>query len=268
MSEPSLQAQVAAATLWEEFCVPALGIAEWARRVAEAAHLQPGDRVLDVACGTGVLARTVAARVRPGGAVVGVDINPGALAVAARIAPEIAWRQGAAESLPYADAAFHAVVSQFGLMFFADRQAALREMMRVLAPGGHLAIAVWGALDDTPGYAAFVACLQPSLGERATAVLRSPFVLGDPGELSGLFATAGMASAVVTTHRGTAQFPTLRAWVQTDIKRWLRIAQVVLDEGQVEALLAEAERALQSFVTTNGTVEFTMPAHIVTVWKA
>jgi ubiquinone/menaquinone biosynthesis C-methylase UbiE len=110
--------------------------------------------------------------------VAGVDINPGALSVAARVAPEIEWRQGAAESLPYADASFHAVVSQFGLMFFSDRQTALREMMRVLAPGGHLAVAVWGALDDTPGYAAFVACLQPFIGEQATAVVRSPFALG------------------------------------------------------------------------------------------
>jgi ubiquinone/menaquinone biosynthesis C-methylase UbiE len=268
MSDPSLQAQVDAATTWEEFCVPALGIAAWASRVADAAHLQAGDRVLDVACGTGVLARAAAARVRAGGSVAGVDINPGALSVAARVAPEIEWRQGAAESLPYADAAFHAVVSQFGLTFFADRQAALREMMRVLAPGGHLAVAVWGTLDDTPGYAAFVACLQPFIGEQATAVVRSPFALGDPRELSALFATAGMASAVVTSQRGTARFSTLRAWVQTDIKRWLRIAQVRLDEGQFAALLAEAERALRSFVTANGTVEFAMPAHIVTARKA
>jgi hypothetical protein len=153
-------------------------------------------------------------------------------------------------------------------MFFSNRQAALREMMRILAPGGHLAVAVWGALDDTPGYAAFAAVLQPFLGERATAVVRSPFALGDPGELSALFATAGMASAVVTPQRGTARFSTLRAWVQTEIKRWTRIAQVVLDEGQFEALLAEAECALRSFVTVHGTVEFAMPAHIVTARKA
>jgi ubiquinone/menaquinone biosynthesis C-methylase UbiE len=215
-----------------------------------------------------MLARAVAARVHPGGSVAGVDINPGALSVAARVAPEIEWRQGAAESLPYADASFQAVVSQFGLMFFSDQQAALREMMRILAPGGHLAIAVWGALDDTPGYATFVAVLQPFIGERAAAVVRSPFTLGDPRELSALFTMAGMASAVVTSHKGTARFSTLRSWVQTEIKRWLRIAQVMLDEGPFEALLAEAERTLQSFVTANGAVEFAMPAHIVTAQKA
>jgi len=267
MSDPSFQAQADAAAVYEEFFVPAL-FQEWAYRVADAVPLRPGDRVLDVACGTGVLARAVAARVSPGGSVAGLDMNPGMLTVAGRVAPAIAWRQGAAESLPYADASFDAVVSQFGLMFFADRQTALREMMRVLAPGGHLAVAVWGTLDDTPGYAAFVALLQRLVGDRAADALRSPFVLGNPQELSALFANAGMASAVVTTQVGTARFPTIRSWVETDVNGWLPLVQVVLDEGQREALLAEAERVLKSFVTGNGTVEFVMPAHIVTDRKA
>ena len=267
MSDPSFQAQAEAAAVYEEFFVPALFQA-WADRVADAAQLSPGKRVLDVACGTGVLARAAAARVSPGGSVAGLDVNPGMLAVAERVAPEIAWRQGTAESLPYADASFDAVVSQFGLMFFTDRQAALREMVRVLAPGGHLAVAVWGTLDATPGYAALVALLQRLVGERAADALRSPFVLGDPQELSALFANAGIASAVVTTQVGTTRFPSIRSWVETDVKGWLPLVQVVLDERQSEALLAEAERALQSFVTSNGTVEFVMPAHIVTARKA
>jgi ubiquinone/menaquinone biosynthesis C-methylase UbiE len=189
------------------------------------------------------------------------------LAVAERVAPEIAWRQGAAESLPYADASFDAVVSQFGLMFFTNRQAALREMVRVLAPAGCLAVAVWGALDATPGYAALVALVQRLVGERAADALRSPFVLGDPQELAALFTNAGIASARVTPQVGTARFPSIRSWVETDVKGWLPLVQVVLDDSQSEALIAEAERALQAFVTSNGTVEFVMPAHIVTARK-
>jgi ubiquinone/menaquinone biosynthesis C-methylase UbiE len=267
MSDPSLQAQTDAAAIYEEFFVPALFQA-WADRVAEAAQLSPGARVLDVACGTGVLARTAAARVRPGGSGVGLDLNPGMLAVAERVAPEIAWRQGAAEALPYADASFDAVVSQFGLMFFTDRQAALREMVRVLAPGGPLAVAVWGALAVTPGYAAVVALLQRLVGERVADALRSPFVLGDPQELAALFTNAGIASARVTTQVGPARFPSIRSWVETDVKGWLPFVQVALDERQSEALLAEAERALPVFVASSGTVEFVMPAHIVTARKA
>lgn len=267
MSDPSFQAQADAAAVYEAFFVPAL-FQGWAYRVAEAAQLSPGERVLDVACGTGVLARAAATRVSPGGSVAGLDLNPGMLAVAERVAPHLAWRQGTAEALPYVDASFDAVVSQFGLMFFTDRQAALREMMRVLAPGGRLAVAVWGALDATHGYAALVALLQRLVGERAADALRSPFILGEPQALSALFAQAGIASAVVTTQVGTARFPSIRSWVDTDVKGWLPLVHVVLDESQSEALLAEAERALQAFVTSNGTVEFVMPAHIVTARKA
>src|SRR6185312_3862183 len=85
MSSPDLDAQIAAATAYEEFFVPAL-FREWAARVAGAARIQPGQRVLDVACGTGVLAREAASRVAPNGSVAGLDASPGMLAVAARLA--------------------------------------------------------------------------------------------------------------------------------------------------------------------------------------
>ena len=90
--------------------------------------------MLDVACGTGVLARAVADRVGAKGSVVGLDVNPGMLAVAERLAPSITWRQGRAESLPFEKEDFDAVLSQFALMFFEDQVAALEEMKRVLRP--------------------------------------------------------------------------------------------------------------------------------------
>jgi ubiquinone/menaquinone biosynthesis C-methylase UbiE len=110
MNDPAMQAQIDAATVYEDFLVPAL-FQEWAPRVVSAAELQPGHRVLDVACGTGVLAREAALCVGSTGSVVGLDANPGMLAVAARLAPGVEWRQGTAESLPYPDESFNAVVS-------------------------------------------------------------------------------------------------------------------------------------------------------------
>jgi SAM-dependent methyltransferase len=102
MNDPAIQAQIDAATVYEAFLVPAL-FQEWAPRVVAAAQLQPGHRVLDVACGTGVPARAAASCVGSTGAIVGLDPNPGMLAVAARLAPGVEWRQGTAELLSYLD---------------------------------------------------------------------------------------------------------------------------------------------------------------------
>nr|HMQ56640.1 methyltransferase domain-containing protein [Anaerolineae bacterium] len=123
-----------AAEVYEAFFVPAL-FQPWTSRVADAAKIQAGQRVLDVACGTGILARTIAERVGPTGSVVGLDINKGMLAVAQQQAPGIEWRHGLAEALPFDDDSFDAVVSQFALMFFENKDAALSEMVRVLRPG-------------------------------------------------------------------------------------------------------------------------------------
>jgi ubiquinone/menaquinone biosynthesis C-methylase UbiE len=119
------------AEVYEELFVPAL-FRQWGPIVADAARIGEGDRVLDVACGTGVLACCASDRVGPRGAVKGLDANADMLAVACRKSVQAEWIEGKAESLPFADESFDAVVSQFGLMFFDDRPGAIREMMRVL----------------------------------------------------------------------------------------------------------------------------------------
>ncbi len=254
-----------AAEVYEEFFIPAL-FQEWAPRVADAARIQSGHRVLDVACGTGVLARAVADRVGPAGSVVGLDINEGMLAMARRKAPQIEWRQGPAEALPFDSNSFDAVVSQFGLMFFEDRRAAVEEMVRVLRPGGRLAVAIWDSLENTPGYAVVTELLQRLFGDETADALRAPYVLGDRQHLRTLFADAGIPEAKITTHEGTARFPSIKSWVYTDVKGWT-LADMI-DDAQFELLLEEAEYALRPFVTDQGTVAFNAPAHIVTATKA
>jgi ubiquinone/menaquinone biosynthesis C-methylase UbiE len=255
--------EIAAATAYDSLHVPAL-FQQWAPRVVGAAQIRPGHRVLDVACGTGVLAREAASLAGGEGSVAGLDASPGMLAVAERLAPGIEWRQGAAESLPYEDDSFDAVVSQFGLMFFADRPKAVREMTRVLAPGGRMAVAVWESLERSEAYPTEVALLERIAGPRAADALRAPFVLGDREELTTLFEDAGVASVEITTHRGTARFPSIRTMVEADLRGWLPVMGVVLAEEQIERILEEAEQALSSHVTPQGTAEFDSPAHIVT----
>jgi len=263
MAGSSLDAQIAAATAYEEFLVPAL-FGEWGPRLAEAARLAPGEAVLDVGCGTGVAARAAAQVVGSSGRVTGIDPNPGMLVVARRIAPAIEWREGAAETLPFPDASFDAVVSQFALVFFPDRAKAIAEMWRVLAPGGRLAVAVWASLDDTPAYAAEVHVLQRVAGPRAADALRAPFALGDASALAALFESAGVPSPKVTTTVGSGRFPSIRSMVETDVRGWLPLMGRHLDETTIATVLAEAERALAEFRTSEGEVRFDSPAHIVT----
>ncbi len=201
------------------------------------------------------------------GSVTGLDPSLGMLAVAERLAPTVAWRQGAAEALPFPDQAFDAVVSQFGLMFFTDRRQALREMLRVVVPGGRLAVAVWDALANIPAYAAEVALLERVAGRRAAEAVRAPFVLGDRQELTALFAAARVAGLEITTQPGTAQFPSIRAMVEADLRGWLPVMGVVLAEDQIRQILAEAERVLRPYVTAAGGITFAAPAHIVTATR-
>jgi SAM-dependent methyltransferase len=258
----NLQAQIAAAKAYEELFVPAL-FGEWASRVASVARIQAGHRVLDVACGTGVLAREVASRVGPTGFVAGLDPGPGMLALAAQLAPGIEWREGTAENLPYPDSRFDAVVSQFGLMFFTDRRKAFHEMSRVLKRGGRLAVAVWASLESAPAYVAEVALLERLAGKPAADALRAPFVLGNPNGLAQLVADAAVGDLTVTTQPGMARFPSIRSMVEADLRGWLPLMGVVLAEDQIVRILKEAEHALGAYVTPAGNLAFELAAHIV-----
>jgi len=246
--------------IYEKFFVPAL-FAEWAPRVVDAAAVAEGHHVLDVACGTGVAAREAARRTGDAGRVTGLDVNDGMLETAAKHGPAIRWQRGSAESIPFEDGSFDAVLCQFALMFFQDRRGAVAEMARVLRPGGQAAVAVWDSLDRTPGYAAAVALIHRLFGADTADLLRSPFCLGDPDELRTIFEPEPFSEVQVVSRTGTARFPSLRSWMFTDVRGWTLGDRI--DDEQFERLVREAESELARFVREDGSVEFASPAHIV-----
>jgi|SRR5688572_7243713 SAM-dependent methyltransferase len=264
MADTELKAQIEAATVYEAFFVPAL-FEQWSVPMLDTAKVRDGDHLLDVGCGTGVLARTAFDRVGPSGSVVGVDNNPAMLTVAKQIAPHIEWKEGAAEHLPFADASFDVVASQFGLMFF-DRRAALLEMMRVLKPGGRLILSVWDSLENIPAYSILVALLQHKVSQRAADALRVPFALGNAEKLRAVFQEAGI-DARMSRRQGTARYPSVRSWVLTDVKGWFPLVDVNVSKDQYEDLLNEAEHALHAFVQPNGTCVFPITVHIALATK-
>src|SRR5947208_16222203 len=137
-----------AAELYERY-VARYVLGPWAPLLVDAAHVSGGERVLDVACGTGVVARIAAERVGPSGRVIGVDLNPGMIRVArslpAPVGAPIEWLERSAVDLLLPDASFDVVLCQQGLQFFPDKLVALREMRRVLVHGGRLALSVWNS---------------------------------------------------------------------------------------------------------------------------
>ncbi|MGA9749587.1 MAG: methyltransferase domain-containing protein [Nocardioides sp.] len=258
MEEDATTGQVAesAAQVYERFFVPAL-FGQWPDAVLRIAGVTSGMRVLDVGCGTGVVARAALDHVGAGGAITGLDLNPGMLDVARGQASAVTWVQGAAEDMPFEDDAFDAVVSHFALMFFSDRDVALSEMSRVARPGAPVAVVTWAGLDMTPGYAAMVDLLQRLFGSGRADALRAPFVLGTP-ELLHDTVSPHLEDVSVQRREGRARFDSIDAWVHTDIRGWTLADSITDDE--YDLLRTHAERELAEFVGADGTVDFPAPA--------
>jgi SAM-dependent methyltransferase len=185
---------------YQRYFVPAIGL-PLAVDLVEAAALQAGERVADIACGTGVVARLAAEQVGPDGAVTGVDLNPGMLAVAQSVPADgapIAWREADAAATGLPDAAHEAVLCQLGIQFFPDRAAAAREMRRLLAPGGRILV-------NVPRPTEMFEILEQALAEHvsrdAAAFVASVFSLSDASALEQLFAGAGCDDVAVETAR-------------------------------------------------------------------
>lgn len=253
------------ADVYDALFVPAL-FAQWAPRVAAAAGLRAGDHVLDVGCGTGVLACAAAARVGPGGAVTGLDASPQMLAVARRKPCGVDWREGRAEALPFATAGFDAVVSQAAIMFFSPPVQAVKEMLRVLRPGGRLAVHAFDRLEHATAYFVLTERLAALFGDRYGDAMRPPFMLGDGEDLRRMFVAAGARDVVVTTEPGPVTFASIDAMISAEHACVWTLGGLLNDE-QFAALRQDARQALQGFVQADGSVAFDCPAHIVTATR-
>ena len=250
--------------LYEKYFVPAI-FAEWAPRLANAAALALGNSVLDIACGTGILARECKTRVGEAGSVAGLDLNGGMLAVAALAAPTIEWHQGDATELPFGDGSFDAAVSQFGLMFFPERAGAIGEMWRVLAPGGRLVVAVWDALEATSVYAILARLLDKHAGTAAGDVMRAPFSLGNKTVLDTLFRGAGLTGVAMRTHTGTERFSSLAEFTEIEIK--CSPAAELFSDAAFAAIVRDGKTEFADWITADGRVEFESSAHLITAKK-
>jgi ubiquinone/menaquinone biosynthesis C-methylase UbiE len=252
------------AEAYERHFVPAF-FAQWAPQLVETAGIRVGQRVLDVACGTGIVARTAAPRVGTAGSVTGVDLNEAMLSVARRVSPDLEWRQGDAAALPFEDAAFDAVLSQMAMMFFPDPATALREMARVVRPAGTVAILIPAGLDANPAYQAFVDIVTRHAGPAARNLVTRYFVLGDLDHTVGLFTAADLRVTNSSTPVGQMRYGSLDEAINIEIDSTPLGDR--LDSAIRERILADCRKAWSPLMTASdhvaGGVAFSFRSHIV-----
>jgi len=215
MTAPNAQAQAqpysnfskSPAENYERYFVPAIG-GPVAEDLIEAAKLKAGERVLDVACGTGVVTRLAAERVGPSGTVAGLDVTPPMLAVARVSTPpgtSIDWYEASAEAMPLPDGSFDVVLCQMGLQFMSDKVAALREMRRVLDRGGRLVLNVPGPKPALFGV--MTEALARHVSPQAAAFGDVVFGLHDTNAIAKLLRDAGFREVDVQARPKPLRLP-------------------------------------------------------------
>jgi ubiquinone/menaquinone biosynthesis C-methylase UbiE len=237
------QLEQASAELDERLLVPTVTL-PWARDLVERVGLQPGRRVLDVACGTGAVARLAAAAVGEEGRVAAVDVNRGMLAVGRSLPSRIEWHEASADALPFGDGEFDVVLCQLGLQFFPDRSAAVREMRRVLSAAGRVAASVFTPIERNPAAQALADAVDRHVGGAASAAKRSEHSL-DARELRALFEEAGFADVRLEIVALTVRFASVEEWVDIQFTA-TPLARLRVDRAPIRADVATALAAFVS----------------------
>ena len=248
------------AEAYESLFVPAL-FAQWTAPMIDIAGIARGQQVLDVACGTGVLARAAADRVGAAGSVVGVDLNPAMLAVAARQRPDLEWREADVADLPFADGRFDAVLCQSALFFFPDVLAALREMARVLRPGGVLAVQTYAALPDQPGFGELETIVARHAPPEAMRLVDTYWSQGDLPTLRANLEQVGLTVVETRSKLGTAMYGSVADLVEIEIRGTPLVDR--LTEDQIDQILAESREALGRYRTADGRLGMPIRAHLM-----
>ncbi|MFI6341033.1 class I SAM-dependent methyltransferase [Streptomyces sp. NPDC050535] len=265
--ETGFQLSGSAPERYEQYVAPIM--APFVTAILDAADLSPGATVLDLACGTGFVARAAAARVGPTGRVSGADINEGMLRVAKARAPgmypDIEFTTASADELPHQDASFDAVVCQQGVQFFPDLPAALAETARVTRPQGRFAATAWADRKLNPYFVAQYAAVREYVGPEVEQSYEAAFS-GTPDRLTTLLGEAGFHE--VTVHQVTfgIALPPLADYgaAQLSSVPW---GQAIIDNGGHEAL-AQAGRAihahLKDHTAPDGSATLPFTANLVT----
>ena len=255
LSFPDMYEQALVGPLFDPWVEPLLG----------DVHLAPGDRVLDVACGTGIVARRARERLGDAATVVGVDVNPQMLAVARRTSPSIDWREGDAGALPLLGGEeFDVVLCQQGFQFFPDRSAAAHEMRRALTDGGRLGLSTWRPDEEFP-----VLLQLRSVAERHIGPIADRrHSLGDPAPIEAALDEAGFHDIRSTRHVRTIRFDDGSAFVRLNAMALVGMSASSRDltdqdrQSRIDAIVRDSIEEIRDRMKAGG-LEYELGANVV-----
>ncbi len=238
--------------------------ADATQRMLEAAGLLPGDHVLDIGEGTGDQSLWAARRVGPSGSILATDLSADMLGIAARVAQQeglttITTRVMNAEQLDLEDSAFDAVICRLALMLIPNRKQALREIRRVLKPGGKLAALVWSAPEHNPLFSLPLAIVS-KYARGASSHLPDPFALSDPRVFERELTEAGFSEVSTRPLAFQSHYTSLDAFLHSTASRLTAGVMEQLRKAEQQQLLEEVRQALSQFEGPHG---FVAPAELL-----
>lgn len=246
-----------AARGYEAFFVPAI-FHQWPEPICDAASISKADKVLDAGCGTGILTREVRRR---GARVTGLDLSESMLGVAREVCPNVAFHKGNVCDLPFETDTFDVAVSAFMLMFVPQPEDAIREIIRVVRPGGRIAFSVWQNLDQNPVYRHLAAATKEVAGDDSAQAMAWPFTMGELQGLHDLAQAAGLDEVSVTPRDGTARFPSVEELVDVEVNAWLLADSV--SQQQIDQICRLLRQYYGPFTDADGPVCFPLNGIIV-----
>ena len=253
---------------YEEYLVGRI-FRRWAQRLVAHANARSGERVLDAGCGTGIVARTAAGHVVPGGEVVGLDLNDDMIAEARRrdTGGSVTWRTGDVEDLPFSDGSFDLVLIEQVLQFTANREKALAEALRVLAPGGRLVFSLFRELEFNRSYAALADALDRHVGPEAGSMMRSPFAGPHADVIRNELETTGFANVTIHHDILDVRYPNSAEYLREEAASSPLAGPLgKLDDERIAALITELDSVLAPFTDDEG-VTFPMETFVVIAYR-
>lgn len=252
------QLDASAPAAYEEYLVPKL-FGPGADALCDLVGVAAGDRVVDVGCGTGVVARRAAGRAGPRGHVSGVDINAAMIEHAGELARRhglaVDWRQADAADLPYDTGWFNVALAQQVLQFVTDPATVLAEIARVLERGGTLGLSVLRSIDYNPGYVELAAALERHAGAEAGAMMRSPFSWPGRDELHAVVTDAGFRDLHLVHAVAGVRFPSAEAFVMQEAASSPLAGPLgALADAERAALVAEVDQRVARLTDDDGVV--------------